>query len=279
MPTPVIIALAVGAPVLFLLAVWLFAIAPRAQKKKILPFLRPYAHRGLFGEEIPENSLAAFDRAASNGFAIELDVQLSADGVVMVFHDYTLKRMCGIEGKVCDLTADELTKTPLIGGEGQTVPTLAQVLQTVAGRTPLLIELKGESGNTDLVPALFKTLEGYTGEYCMESFNPLLLRAVKKYDASVVRGLLSTNLIKSKKPGSKLTNFLLTHLLLCFMCRPAFHAWDIKYPNILARRLGTSLLGAASMVFTVKDEALYDELLSKGIYPIFDSFVPGGKTR
>ncbi|MBQ9777849.1 MAG: glycerophosphodiester phosphodiesterase [Clostridia bacterium] len=271
-----ILAIAVFATLLALFALWLFLIAPRACKKAMRPFLRPYAHRGLWGGEVPENSLQAFDRAAAQGFAIELDVQLSCDGTVMVFHDYTLDRVCGREGKLCALSAAELVQIPL-SGTTQTIPTLKQVLQTVDGRVPLLIELKGESGDASLVSPLLEALADYKGAWCVESFNPLLLRAVKKQAPQVVRGLLSTDLIKEKRKGSKLLNFALTKLLVTFLCRPAFHAWDGHYPHRAALRVGIKLFGAASVVYTVRDENAYKRYLQRGIYPIFEGFVPKGE--
>ena len=126
-----ILLIVLSATVLALFALWLFLIAPRARKKEIVPFLRPYAHRGLWGEGLPENSLGAFRAAADKGFAIELDIHLSADGEVVVFHDATLKRMCGREGKLGDFTAAELGKMPLNGIENECIPTLAEVLQLV----------------------------------------------------------------------------------------------------------------------------------------------------
>ena len=268
-----ILLIVLGATALTLLALWLFLIAPRARKKQIQPFLRPYAHRGLWGGEIPENSLAAFARAAAHGFAIELDIQLSADGEVMVFHDYTLNRVCGIEGKVRERTAAALAQCSL-SGSAERIPTLREVLDTVAGRVPLLIELKGESGDTALVPKALAVLEGYGGLWCMESFNPLLLRAVKKQAPHVLRGLLSTDLIKEKRKGSKLLNFALSKLLLTFLCRPAFHAWDQKHPRRTALRLGIRLFGAGSMVYTVRDKAAYERFIANGTYPIFEGFLP-----
>ncbi len=262
------------ATVLALFALWLFLIAPRARKKEMQPFLRPYAHRGLWGEGIPENSLAAFRRAAEHGFAIELDVQLSGDGEVMVFHDYTLRRVCDIEGKVCEYTAAELTKMHLSGVEGETIPTLRQALDAVDARVPLLIELKGENGNVALVPAVLKVLEGYRGAWCMESFNPLLLREVKRHAPHVVCGLLSSDFIKGKRKGSKPLNFALSALLLTFLCRPAFHAWDWRYPKRLALRVGIRMFGAASLVYTIRDKAAFDRYMAVGVYPIFEGFLP-----
>lgn len=267
--------IAISATVVALFAIWLVLIAPRARKKAVAPFLRPYAHRGLWGGELPENSLGAFDAAARAGYAIELDVQLSSDGVVMVFHDYTLKRMCaGKEGKLCEYTAAELGEMCLNGVENERIPTFLEVLATVDGRVPLLIELKGESTNTALVPKVLECLEGYRGEYCIESFNPMLLRAVKKQAPHIVRGLLSTDLIKEKKSGSKVLNFALSALWLTCLCRPAFHAWDKKYPKRLALRVGLKLFGAASVVYTVKTQEEYDRFVAMGVTPIFDEFVP-----
>ena len=105
MPTPLIVCLAVFGG---LVALWLFLIAPRARRAAVKPFLRPYAHRGLWGQGVPENSLTAFRLAAEAGFGIELDLQLSSDGEVFVFHDYDLKRMCGEDLTLSSLTAAQI---------------------------------------------------------------------------------------------------------------------------------------------------------------------------
>ncbi|MBQ9801935.1 MAG: glycerophosphodiester phosphodiesterase [Clostridia bacterium] len=266
-------ALILGGVLLLFLGLWLFLIAPRARRAATKPFLRAYAHRGLWGGNVPENSLAAFRAAAEHGFAIELDVQLSRDGEVMVFHDYTLTRMCGREKKLADLTAAELGALSL-DGTPETIPTLSEVLDAVDGRVPLLIELKGESGNTALCPAVAAILDRYAGEWCVESFNPLLLRWFKKHRPHAVRGLLSTDLIKEKKKGSKVLNFALSALLLTFLCRPQFHAWDGHHPRRLALRVGLRLFGAGSVVYTVRDEADYRRYLERGVSPIFEGFLP-----
>lgn len=263
-----------GACALALFALWLFLIAPRAKKKEMAPFLRPYAHRGLWGGELPENSLGAFRAAAEAGFAIELDIQLSRDGEVMVFHDYTLDRVCGRAGKISELSAAELGNIPLNGIENEHIPTLREVLDTVAGRVPLLIELKGENGNTALVPAALAVLAGYGGAWCMESFNPLLLRAVKKQAPHVMRGLLSTNLLKEKKNGSKLLNFALSAHLFNFLCRPNFLAFDKNHPRRKGLLAGLRLFGAPPFVYTVKTQTDYDRFLKDGVAPIFDAFLP-----
>ena len=269
-----IVLVAIFATVLVFFALWLFLTAPKARKKALQPFLRPYAHRGLWNADRPENSLVAFRAAAEAGFAIELDVQLAADGTVMVFHDYTLDRVCGRAGKVAELTAAELTEIPLNGVENECIPTFQQVLEAVGGRVPLLIELKGESTNTALVPAVLRELEGYEGLWCMESFNPMLLRAVRRQAPEAVIGLLSSDLIREKRKGNKVLNFALSALLLTFLCRPAFHAWDGHYPNRLALRVGLGWFGAGSFVYTIHKEEDYRAFLTQKTYPIFDGFVP-----
>lgn len=273
MPLAAKITVLVILALLALIGIWILLIAPRARKKEVRPFIRPYAHRGLWGEGVPENSLTAFRRAADEGFAIELDVQLSADNVVMVFHDYSLERMCGVPYKLHDLRYDELCNLSL-GDTTEPIPTLRDVLRVVGGRVPILIELKGEATDTSLVPRVLAELSRYEGKWCIESFNPVLLRAVKRMDERVVRGLLSTDLVRERRPGSLALNAALSALLLTFLCRPAFHAWDKKYPKRLALNVGLRVFGAASVVYTVRDEEEYNRYLDEGIAPIFEGFVP-----
>lgn len=265
--------IAILSTVVGLFLIWLWMIAPRPRKEQMKPFQRPFAHRGLWSAGVPENSLAAFEAAVKAGFGIELDVQLSADGTVMVFHDYTLDRVCGREGLLTDLDEATLRGIHLQETE-QTIPTFAEVLRLVDGRVPLLIELKGETGDTSIVPATLAVLQDYKGDWCMESFNPLLLRALKKQAPHVLRGLLSTDLCKEKKRGSWLLNFVLSSLLVTFLCRPAFHAWDGRYPKRRGLRVGLNCFKAGSLVFTISTQKDYDDFMARGIYPIFERFLP-----
>jgi len=260
---------------LLIFKIYRFLIAPR-RRSRAKPFCRAYAHRGLgWGEgSYPENSLPAFHAAAAAGFGIELDLQLSSDGKVFVFHDYTLGRMCGVDGKLAEKTAAELRALRLTDSD-ETIPTFAEVLAAVGGRVPILIELKGESGSTDLCPAMMALLADYSGEWCVESFNPLLLRWFKKNAPGVVRGLLVTDLIKEKHEGSRLTNFLLSTEQMNFLCRPDFIAWDKKYPRGRAFRAALFRRRAASFVYTIKNEAEFAACVLRGDSPIFDGFVPG----
>ena len=180
MEEAIIVILCVLAALVLLSLVYLFVIIrPRAKKCENKALLCDYAHRGLHGETVPENSLLAFDLAAKEEYGIELDVQLSADGEVMVFHDYRLARMTGCEKKLCELTAAELSGLRLKGTD-EKIPTFREVLALVDGRVPLLVELKGESTDTSLCPKVAELLREYGGAYCIESFNPLLLGKMRK---------------------------------------------------------------------------------------------------
>ena len=121
-----------------------------------------YAHRGLHdaGQGVPENSLSAFRAAADRGFGAELDVHLMADGHLAVVHDSNLKRVCGREAVIEELTAEALADYPLLGS-GEAVPLLEEVLAVFRGRAPLIIELKVERGNAAaLTDAVMAVLEG-----------------------------------------------------------------------------------------------------------------------
>ncbi|WP_298806607.1 glycerophosphodiester phosphodiesterase family protein [uncultured Lentibacter sp.] len=155
----------------------------------------PIAHRGLhnLSQGIPENSLAAFDAAIARGYGIELDLQLSRDGVAMVFHDYGLERLTGEKGPIAQQSAAALGKITLTGGtEG--IPTLAETLAYVAGRAPLLIELKDQDGALGpnigpLEEATVKALTGYAGDVALMSFNPHSVAALARLAPDHARGL------------------------------------------------------------------------------------------
>ena len=251
-----------------LILLYLFLVFPRAKKPENHELLRDYAHRGLHGNGVPENSLAAFDLAAKAGFGIELDVQLSADRVVMVFHDYTLVRMTGVERKVCELTAEELGALSLNGTE-EKIPTFREVLSLINGRVPILIELKGEATDTTLCAYVAECLATYTGPYCIESFNPLLLHKMRKHLPNAYYGLLYTNACREKKKYS-LVNILVTCMLLNVFARPNFIAYSKKYRRALPVLLTAGLFRAPRFVWTVNTPEQLNEAHARGEFPIFE---------
>ena len=245
-----------------------FFVRPKAKKPQNEKLLCDYAHRGLHGNGIPENSLAAFELACQDGYGLELDVQLSRDGKVMVFHDYTLKRMTGCDKKLCELDASELQKLAL-AETNQFIPTFEEVLSLVGGRVPILVELKGESLDTSLCPKVAETLASYSGDYCVESFNPLLVRDIQKAIPGVYCGLLYTNACKEKKNYS-IKNIAVSCMLLNFLAKPNFIAYSKDCRNSLPVKITTGLYRAPKFVWTVKNEQEYNTAKENGECPIFE---------
>lgn len=228
-----------------------YLVAPgKIRKKKRSPFQdRNFAHRGLHKRDksVPENSLAAFDRAASYGYGIELDVQLSKDGQVVVFHDDTLDRVCGVNARVDEKTFAELRELRLCGTEQQ-IPLLSEVLKTVRGRGALIVELKNGKRNTELCEKTYALLRRYSGNYCIESFNPFIVRWFRRNAPEVVRGQLANPPADYNGEVNPVTGFLLGNVLLNFLARPQFIAYKIA-PKPFTVRL-CELLGAMKVCWT-----------------------------
>ena len=254
--------------------VYVFLIMPRAVEGADMDMLScDFAHRGLWSEKYPENSLPAFELAARAGYGIELDIQLSKDKKVVVFHDTTLKRMCGVDRKVCDLTLAELKKLTLAKTEYR-IPTLSEVFDLIDGRVPLLVELKGEDMDTTLCGVSAKLLDEYRGVFCVESFNPIMLSWFKSYRPRYARGQLVTNLMKEKRNGSKLLSFCLSHMLFNFLSRPDFVAIDKKYQGKIGFKICTGLFRAKAFVWTVRTQQEYTDAHRSGKHTIFEKIKP-----
>ena len=201
-----------------------------------------YAHRGLHGDGVPENSLKAFSMAVENGYGSEMDVHLLADGQLAVIHDSLLKRTTGADGRIEDLTSLQL-KNYRLEGTDETIPLFSQVLDIYAGKAPLIVELKPVGDNVDkLCERAMKVLDQYYGVYCVESFDPRCVYWFKKHRPEIIRGQLSENFLAS--PTSKLPavlKFLLKALVFNFLTRPDFVAYKFTdrktLGNFLCRKL------------------------------------------
>ncbi len=257
-----------GIIVLLIALYFLMFIRPNGKLPENKNLLCSYAHRGLWDEKFPENSLPAFQNAVANGYGIELDVQLSRDGEVMVFHDYSLLRMTGCDKKLCDLTLAELKELSLLG-TGEIIPTLSEVLELVNGRVPILVELKGETLDTSLCPKVAELLKTYKGDYCIESFNPFLVRSMKKYLPNNFYGQLYTNVCIDKKKYSAL-NILLTLMIFNFLAKPNFISYNKLFRNSLPVKITTKFYKAPKFVWTPKGDTEIDTAKNLGEYPIFE---------
>lgn len=155
-------------------------------------FAKPFAHRGLHGRGIVENSPSAFRAATEAGHGIELDVQVSADGEAIVFHDYDLKRLAGADRRLVDLPAADIS-THRLTGTNEAIPTLEEVLALIGGRAPLLIEVKSPGRDvTPLCEAVKRALASYIGPVAVMSFNPAIGHWFARHAPDVLRGLVAT---------------------------------------------------------------------------------------
>jgi glycerophosphoryl diester phosphodiesterase len=182
-----------------------------------------YAHRGLHGPGVPENSPAAFAAAIARGMGIECDVQRASDGQAMVFHDWELDRLTAESGPVARRSADQLGAIGLRGGD-DTIPTLRQVLAKVAGRVPILIEVKSRKDVriAALCLAVRRELEGYLGPHAVMSFDPRVSRWFAVHSPFTPRGLVVTEEDDRALPGRLRRHLALWH------ARPDFLAYDVR---------------------------------------------------
>lgn len=230
----------------------------------------PIAHRGLHDEFSPENSLAAFNKAIEAGYAIELDVHLSSDGVLMVFHDYTLGRMTGCKGDIRKLHSAFTNSLTLLESE-EHIPTFSEVLSLVEGKVPLLIEIKNEGKVGDLESTLFAALKEYRGDVAVQSFNPFSIAWFAKNAVEIPRGQLSGGFEDTTLAWYK--KFLLSNLLLNGVSKPHFIAYESqKIPNLatgLARLKKIPLLA-----WTLRDEEEQQRVEKHVDNVIFEGFKP-----
>ncbi len=287
----------VGLILLITCVVYMLMIMPRlVNKPSREPFTRVlYAHRGLHDNRsnAPENSMAAFRKAVEAGYGIECDVQLTKDGVPVIFHDFTLARIArypegqipadavrnpdgslGVKGKVIDYTYEELLEFHLLDSD-EKIPTFEEFLKMVNGTIPLIVELKIELKDLSVCPKVDALLSNYKGVYCIESFNPLGVRWYRKNRPEVFRGQLSDEFHKDKPEEFKgPLYFILTNLLFNCITRPDFVAYNHKYASNLSRRICRRVYGNVAAAWTIKSEEDLERARKNFDIFIFDSFIP-----
>lgn len=208
------------------------------------------AHRGLHNSNAPENSISAFKAAVDSGLAIELDVRLTKDCKLVVFHDKDLMRMCGVEGNVRDYTYDQLGAFTLKGTD-QKIPLLTDVLKCVDGRVPLLIEIKNGEPVVSIGKRLNALLKKYRGDYAVQSFDPFSMLWFRIFAPDVKRGQLVS---KNKK------KFDLEYImrLICadplvwrLISQPDFISADLRSASQVQKQQALEI-GADYVIWTVR---------------------------
>ena len=234
-----------------------------------------YAHRGLHGNGVPENSMAAFKAALNGGYGIELDIHLLADGNLAVIHDSLLNRTTGQPGRIEDLTTEQLKDYRLEGTE-ETIPEFMDVLTLYNGKAPLIVELKPVDGNhAALTEAACRMLESYKGSYCLESFDPRCIAWLKKNRPQIIRGQLTENYFKSRSDLPDYLKFLLKHNMTNFLTVPDFVAYRyVDRKDTVTNDICRRLWKAQGVSWTLRTPDEYRVAVDEGWLPIFEGFRP-----
>ena len=257
-----------------ILLLWLWAIGPQLPRADFTAFHQfDYAHRGLHDKDkgVPENSLKAFELAVRGGFGMEFDLQLTRDGQIVVHHDLSISRTCGVDRNICDMTYEELSGYRLFGTE-ERVPLFSQVLELVEGRTPLIIELKSYTRQEELCQKTMEQLEHYRGLYCVESFDPRIVRWFRKQFPRVIRGQLMCRL--PREDMTKLEDFIGRNLLTNWYTRPHFEAYDFTARRNPSLRTARRVLGMQEVSWTLRSLEDYKAAKEEGCLCIFEKFLP-----
>ncbi|MGB0496940.1 MAG: glycerophosphodiester phosphodiesterase family protein [Rubricella sp.] len=240
---------------------------------------RPIAHRALHGQSRPENSRAAVEAAVAGGWGIEVDVQISRDGVPLVFHDYQLDRLTNGQGAVAALDLAALHELRLKGSD-ETIPTLEEIAGIVAGRVPLLVEIKDQDGALGpavgrLEEAVGRVLAGYSGPLAVMSFNPNAVRVMQEHLPHVPRGIV-TDAFRAENwplvPPARRARLALI---------PDIHASGASFISHNRRFLESAPVlalkarGLSVLTWTVRSAAEAEEAYRVADQITFEGFLPG----
>lgn len=225
------------------------------------------AHRGLHNDEFPENSLGAFRNAVQYGFAVELDVRMTRDKKIVVFHDDDLNRVCGVSGAIEDRSYSELLELNILG-TNEKIPLLSEVFDAIDGEVPILIELKPSKDRKEFLECVYDALKSYNGRYALQSFDPRLLVYFREKLPEVPRGMLSSCFKTTYAPFPQ--RIFIKHLFMFGRVNPDFISFDASdLPN---KRVSSKKIPV--LAWTVRSEAREKEVRKYANSIIFERYVP-----
>lgn len=254
-----------------ILAVYLFMVFPAVRKHEYRKAFKGQliAHRGLFSPEdaVPENSMEAFALAVANGYGIETDIRLTADGELVIYHDKDLSRLTACDKDVEELTLAEIRELSLDGTEHK-IPTFKEFLRFVDGKVPLVIEFKSEKLKCPMLcEKADEILREYSGIYSVQSFDPYVVYWYKKHRPEIFRGQLA-DVYKDT-----FIRWLLSTFLYNFLTRPDYIAFSCEKGDSLSYRI-QKMLGAFTAGWTFKEknqladnEKVFDAYIFEGFLP------------
>jgi glycerophosphoryl diester phosphodiesterase len=255
--------------------------APSRDQIRAVVAGRPIAHRGLhdIAAGIVENTLAAARSAAERGFAIEVDIQLTADDAIVVYHDDRLERLNAGEGAILDLPLETVRAVPFHVGT-ERIPTLAELFETVAGRVPLIIELKGTKGRPDVdrkLTALFiAAARGYAGPFAAMSFEPGIVAQLADEAPDIIRGIVADDTRDLRWNGHlpPVERWRRRHLAHVGRTRPHFCSYCVDHLPAIGPWLFRNVLGGVLITWTVRTPAQVAATQRHADQMTFEGFVP-----
>ncbi len=228
------------------------------------------AHRGFHNGESPENSVGSFESAIKEGFAIELDLQVTKDNKVVVFHDENLERMTGLNKNIRECTYREISTLKLLETE-EMIPLFSDILELVNGKVPLMVELKNKRKVGNFEKYTYELLKHYKGEFVIQSFNPYSVGWFVQNAPHIPRGQLSGSFNGERLSFYK--KIILSNLLLNNVSQPHFINYEIDYLHKLPMRYKNQreipILG-----WTAKSEEKYKQALKVCQNVVFEGFNP-----
>jgi len=265
--------------ILFILLIWIFLIMPRRKNREEVQnfYSIPFAHRGFFNlkNKIPENSLKAFEEAEKNNYSVEFDVRLTLDKKLAVVHDENLKRLCNINLNVSESTYSQIKELRLCNTD-ESIPLLTEVLKVFSGDFPLIVELKSEKSNYKILcEKAFEVLDNYNGKFMIQSFDPRIIRWLKKNRPNVLRGQLSgvDSKINGKFSfGKAVFAFLLNNLLSNFLTSPDYIAYKLESRRNLSFMLCKCIYKVPVAYWTIRNKKDYLTANYEHALKIFEGF-------
>lgn len=256
---------------------YLFLIRPAKYDKKRMKGLLgwDYAHRGLYDNKkmIYENTAESFARAVKAGYGIELDVQMTKDGELVVFHDFSLFRMCGINKRVDEMTYEEIRRLPINNSDSR-IPLFSNILDLIAGRVPLIVEMKSDRRSGEICVKANEILENYSGVFCVESFNAYIVYWYKLNRPDIIRGQLSMDFMKANEKSDNGYRFLLKYLMLNFIQKPDFIAYRYSDSKNISLRICKRLYKTICVGWTITSQVEYNNASGFFDVIIFEGFLP-----
>lgn len=238
---------------------------------------RPIAHRGLHDRQsVIENTVSAARAAMARGFAIECDVQLTADGEAVVFHDFTLDRLCSASGALADRTAAALAEVPF-KATGDRIPTLSAFLATLAGRVPLVCEIKSAfDGDLRLARRTAEVVAGYDGPVALKSFDPAIVAALRELAPNHPRGIVGERSFDHPEwagiPAGR--RHAMANLLHWEETRPDFLSWQVNDLETAVPFLCRHAAGIPVITWTVRTPENRSQAAAGADQMVFEDFVP-----